>query len=324
MDHRELGMFGGSGSRGSTNNSFSASNSNSTNNSFDMNARVGESGSGLDPVQMHYCAAYSAADLKTFHRERVRKMPLSGLDPSMLIGFLYSDEADWWDFKRRVGEAWSQISEPEDNNLNKDGVEVDGRGEGDDSENEDNEDDGDGDNEQFFDTQSSGAGSGQERSERGRSDVDMEEDMVDPVTPGPGSSTTAASTNTGVDEGAIAIASFLLQLSAARKGQTVLIVQTCIKFRKWQEIEEDPQTDTHSCSAVRLPPTTSSNTKNTTLFPVAPADDGADSPHGEKNWSRSSSTKDDVNVGGKRMHTARARDGGRTLSIGVEGILTDD
>ncbi|PPQ74689.1 hypothetical protein CVT24_003767 [Panaeolus cyanescens] len=65
---------------------------------------VGPSGSaeGLDPIQIHYCNAYSAAELKTFHCERVRKMPLSGLDPSMLIGFLCRDEADWEDFKRRV------------------------------------------------------------------------------------------------------------------------------------------------------------------------------------------------------------------------------
>jgi cysteine protease ATG4 len=60
---------------------------------------------GLDPLQLHYCTAYSAAELKTFHCERVRKMPLSGLDPSMLIGFLCRDEKDWWDFKKRVGDV---------------------------------------------------------------------------------------------------------------------------------------------------------------------------------------------------------------------------
>lgn len=60
---------------------------------------------GLDPLQEHYVTAYSAAELKTFHCERVRKMPLSGLDPSMLIGFLCRDEADWLDFKKRVGEV---------------------------------------------------------------------------------------------------------------------------------------------------------------------------------------------------------------------------
>ena len=60
---------------------------------------------GLDPMQLHYCTAYSAAELKTFHCERVRKMPLSGLDPSMLIGFVCRDEKDWWDFRRRVADV---------------------------------------------------------------------------------------------------------------------------------------------------------------------------------------------------------------------------
>ncbi len=59
---------------------------------------VEEEGADLDAVQLHYCNAYSAAELRTFHCERVRKMPLSGLDPSMLIGFLCRDERDWWDF----------------------------------------------------------------------------------------------------------------------------------------------------------------------------------------------------------------------------------
>lgn len=60
---------------------------------------------GLDPVQEHYVTAYHSAELKTFHCERVRKMPLSGLDPSMLLGFLCRNEADWWDFRRRVGDV---------------------------------------------------------------------------------------------------------------------------------------------------------------------------------------------------------------------------
>ena len=60
---------------------------------------------GLDPIQIHYCTAYSAAELKTFHCERVRKMPMSGLDPSMLIGFLCRDEKDWWDFRKRVADV---------------------------------------------------------------------------------------------------------------------------------------------------------------------------------------------------------------------------
>ena len=65
---------------------------------------------GLDPIQLHYCTAYSAAELKTFHCDRVRKMPLSGLDPSMLIGFLCRDEKDWWDFKKRVTDVCLLLS----------------------------------------------------------------------------------------------------------------------------------------------------------------------------------------------------------------------
>lgn len=60
---------------------------------------------GLDPIQEHYVSVYSIAELKTFHCERVRKMPLSGLDPSMLLGFLCKNEADWIDFRRRAGEV---------------------------------------------------------------------------------------------------------------------------------------------------------------------------------------------------------------------------
>ncbi|KAF9536099.1 hypothetical protein CPC08DRAFT_731702, partial [Agrocybe pediades] len=71
-------------------------------------AAISGSGNDLDPIQLHYCTAYSAAELKTFHCERDRKMPLSGLDPSMLIGFLVRDEKDWRHFRRRVGETWME------------------------------------------------------------------------------------------------------------------------------------------------------------------------------------------------------------------------
>jgi cysteine protease ATG4 len=88
MDHRELMMFGTAGSDIITGSAMG-----------DGNHR------GLDPAQLHYCTAYGAAELKTFHCDRVRKMPLSGLDPSMLIGFLCRDEDDWRDFRKRVSEV---------------------------------------------------------------------------------------------------------------------------------------------------------------------------------------------------------------------------
>jgi cysteine protease ATG4 len=60
---------------------------------------------GQDDLQTHYVNAYSVAELRTFHCERVRKLPLGGLDPSMLVGFLCRDERDWVDLRRRVGEV---------------------------------------------------------------------------------------------------------------------------------------------------------------------------------------------------------------------------
>ena len=60
---------------------------------------------GLDHTQTHFVTSYSAAELRTFRCERVRKMPLSGLDPSMLIGFLCKTEADWIDLRLRVAEV---------------------------------------------------------------------------------------------------------------------------------------------------------------------------------------------------------------------------
>ena len=59
----------------------------------------------MDPVTEFYINAYSAEQLRTFHCDRVRKMPLSGLDPSMLLGFLCKDESDWVDFRARVNDV---------------------------------------------------------------------------------------------------------------------------------------------------------------------------------------------------------------------------
>src|SRR5712691_11223734 len=63
------------------------------------------SDSGLDSSQLHYVTANSPTELRTFHCDRVRKMPLSGLDPSMLIGFLCKNEADWIDLRQKVTEV---------------------------------------------------------------------------------------------------------------------------------------------------------------------------------------------------------------------------
>lgn len=56
--------------------------------------------------KMHYVTSYSAVELRTFRCERVRKMLLSGLDPSVLIGFLRK-EADRINLRRGVAEVRS-------------------------------------------------------------------------------------------------------------------------------------------------------------------------------------------------------------------------
>ncbi|KAK7031343.1 cysteine protease [Favolaschia claudopus] len=57
-----------------------------------------------EAAEQYYASAYSQAELQTFHCEKVRKMHLSGLDPSMLVGFLCRDAEEWTDFRKRVSE----------------------------------------------------------------------------------------------------------------------------------------------------------------------------------------------------------------------------
>lgn len=66
------------------------------------NSGIGGSSPSLDAQTAWYLDAYTETQLRTFHSEKVRKMPLSGLDPSMLLGFLIRDEADFDDFCKRV------------------------------------------------------------------------------------------------------------------------------------------------------------------------------------------------------------------------------
>lgn len=46
--------------------------------------------------------AYSESELSTFHNDRPRRMPMKSLDPSMLLGFLISNEDSLQDFVLRV------------------------------------------------------------------------------------------------------------------------------------------------------------------------------------------------------------------------------
>lgn len=51
----------------------------------DKSAGGPPAGGVMSPAEeTYFVQAYSATEMRTFHCERVRKMPLSGLDPSML------------------------------------------------------------------------------------------------------------------------------------------------------------------------------------------------------------------------------------------------
>lgn len=53
------------------------------------------------PLDDFYASAYSPTELSSFHPERVRKMAISGLDPSMLVGFLVRSQAELDDWLER-------------------------------------------------------------------------------------------------------------------------------------------------------------------------------------------------------------------------------
>lgn len=59
----------------------------------------------LDALGEFYAGAYSDESLRSYHCDKVRKMALSSLDPSMLVGFLIHDGDDWDDFSSRVAEV---------------------------------------------------------------------------------------------------------------------------------------------------------------------------------------------------------------------------
>lgn len=48
---------------------------------------------------------YTPEELDSYHTRRLRRLHVKDMDPSMLIGFLIQDEADWADWKHRVQSA---------------------------------------------------------------------------------------------------------------------------------------------------------------------------------------------------------------------------
>ncbi|KAJ1310656.1 hypothetical protein OPQ81_009185 [Rhizoctonia solani] len=146
---------------------------------------------GIDsPDGIHYCCAYSAAELRTFHCDRVRKMPMSALDPSMLLGFLCRDDADWKDFRTRVADMskktktlFSIADEPPSwSDMDSDDMGLESVSEPDLESVPDHDDDGD----DFYDTHT-----GETRSAIGRTEtsppgeLSTTDESMEVVTPGP-------------------------------------------------------------------------------------------------------------------------------------------
>ncbi|KAJ9659614.1 Cysteine protease atg4 [Neophaeococcomyces mojaviensis] len=50
-------------------------------------------------------AEYTPEEIATCHTRRLRGLRIADMDPSMLMGFLIRDEADWEDWKRRLNEV---------------------------------------------------------------------------------------------------------------------------------------------------------------------------------------------------------------------------
>lgn len=56
-------------------------------------------------LDQYFVEAYSDQQMRTYHCDKVRKMAMTSLDPSMLVGFLIQNADDWEDFSERVKEV---------------------------------------------------------------------------------------------------------------------------------------------------------------------------------------------------------------------------
>ncbi|KAJ7189878.1 hypothetical protein GGX14DRAFT_701934 [Mycena pura] len=329
--------------------------------------RRAPAGGYLTPAEeAHYSRAYSVADLRTYHCERVRKMPLTGLDPSMLIGFLVRDEAEWRDLRRRVGELPRTIFAIQDEPPTWPGADDDDEMElesiTDPEEVADvDADDGDAHAEAnkshvasdashpdgsrashgvsgaspfpqmhtHSNSDSTTHSQSTMSSTSARSEVDTEDDPVAPITPLPGSSFDLS------ERPPLPIKAAGADADLDGDGDDF------VDAGGEAEIEDDwvdpvppppppmskkPSKGKGKSKSKKPVPVPSVNYP----FPVSSEDAGGAPPSPPQHERQRNVTVSPRPGGGaaagsgQRMHTARARDGGRTQSGGVRGILTED
>ncbi|KIP05763.1 hypothetical protein PHLGIDRAFT_107790 [Phlebiopsis gigantea 11061_1 CR5-6] len=295
-------------------------------------------GEELDPVQRHLVSAYSAAELKTFHCDRVRKMPLSGLDPSMLMGFLCKDEADWQDLKQRIAElnqksqkatvlhlqdeppTWTTDSEMGLESISEPDFDMPDE----DDEFADAED-------QMRSASASPDTSLPSNHSKYAEEGDTEDDPVDPITPGAGRSTFSEITAPGHIE---------KQASTSTTGSSQA---DSLSFddeddEEWAVPQHASQREESTQSPLMDPPDLV-NSQTTVVRETSESSVSEPDKHRKKAKKKKAkappppeqypfpATHDEVEEPPRRvpqMRTAKARDGGRTQSGGVRGIPADD
>ncbi|KAL1714431.1 peptidase family C54-domain-containing protein [Schizophyllum commune] len=327
----------------------------------------------------HYLAGYTAAETRTFHCERVRKMPMSGLDPSMLIGFLCKDRADWEDWRARVSKLPKAIFAVQDEPPNWMPSDVESMSDEliyDDDESEMTDEEGEG-----VDFEGEAAANpvkpkidarrlsedlplddNDNDSEATSTSRTEDEDNVDPVTPGPHDTRFAIPEPQGrakdicddmhIDDlgGSGDIADDWIEPSPppTRHSSTTSPPQSSPPVASPPSIASAPSSASSSSPPPLLAKKKTKRKDKSKAVPVPrvtiPSDSApvafprSDAKGEEDDWAendevyysaRDNERSDDafVNVHVKpkerRMHTARARDGGRTQSGGVRGIMTE-
>ncbi|KAI6044613.1 cysteine protease required for autophagy [Pisolithus marmoratus] len=304
----------------------------------------------LDPVAEHYVTRYTAAELGTFHCDRVRKMPLSGLDPSMLLGFLCKDENDWMDLRRRINElnqqhktiftiqdeppSWpsdsdefmglESIDEPDDMDMDLED-ELDDMGGSDDKEH----------NDDFYDTRSVSVSpvDSSVKGETKGSEADTEEDPIGPITPGPNSTFEVDKQEENHETGLSKTEDFEeIDGNEEEDDEWVDPSMPTPLAQPRERSYAQPMKQTKSTGSTGSTASKDKGKKGKKKKAAVPLVKAPSPPaKAEEHFPFPRSLEEsfheheqaDRNEFEKRMNNARARDGGRTESGGVKAVLTE-